>query len=85
MARWPSSGSGGPETDPVASADLDAHEAATAAHGIADTAVLETQAGAQARADLVTVDLGMHASGETPHPVYDDGPSLKLLYENAKV
>jgi hypothetical protein len=26
-----------------------------------------------------------HINSETPHPVYDDGPSLILLYENAKV
>lgn len=26
-----------------------------------------------------------HVNDETPHPVYDDGPSLVLLYENAKV
>ncbi len=29
--------------------------------------------------------VGIHISDETPHPVYDDGPSLALLYENAKV
>ncbi len=26
-----------------------------------------------------------HVYSETPHPVYDDGPSLFLLYQNAKV
>jgi hypothetical protein len=26
-----------------------------------------------------------HLSDTTPHSVYDDGPSLALLYENAKV
>lgn len=26
-----------------------------------------------------------HAISKTPHPVYDDGPSLLLLYQNAKV
>lgn len=26
-----------------------------------------------------------HLSDPTPHPVYDDGPSLALIYENAKV
>lgn len=26
-----------------------------------------------------------HIDDLTPHPVYDDGPSLTLLYENAKV
>ena|SRR5689334_17171385 len=26
-----------------------------------------------------------HVHAATPHPVYDDGPSLLLLYQNAKV
>lgn len=26
-----------------------------------------------------------HIDDPTPHPAYDDGPSLSLLYENAKV
>jgi hypothetical protein len=26
-----------------------------------------------------------HLADTTPHPVYDDGPSLVLVYENAKV
>lgn len=26
-----------------------------------------------------------HINSETPHPVYDEGPSFLLLYENAKV
>jgi hypothetical protein len=30
-------------------------------------------------------DLSEHVNSETPHPIYDDGPSLVLLYENAKV
>jgi hypothetical protein len=29
--------------------------------------------------------LADHINSPTPHPVYDDGPSLALLYENAKV
>lgn len=29
--------------------------------------------------------LAEHVNATTPHPVYDDGPSLALLYENAKV
>lgn len=29
--------------------------------------------------------LPQHVNSETPHPVYDDGPSLTLLYANAKV
>ena len=31
------------------------------------------------------VALTNHVNSETPHPVYDDGPSLLLLYQNAKV
>jgi hypothetical protein len=31
------------------------------------------------------IDLTDHVNDETPHPVYDDGPSLLLLYLNAKV
>lgn len=26
-----------------------------------------------------------HINAEEPHPAYDDGPSLTLIYENAKV
>ena len=29
--------------------------------------------------------LPAHVNAELPHPVYDDGPSLSILYENAKV
>lgn len=29
--------------------------------------------------------LAEHINSLTPHPVYDDGPSFELLYENAKV
>lgn len=31
------------------------------------------------------VALEQHVQSSTPHPVYDDGPSLRLIYENAKV
>jgi hypothetical protein len=31
------------------------------------------------------VELEEHVNSATPHPVYDDGPSLFLLYQNAKV
>lgn len=34
---------------------------------------------------LTYQDLLNHINDLTPHPVYDDGPSLALLYENAKV
>lgn len=30
-------------------------------------------------------DLQAHIDSLTPHPVYDDGPSLLILYQNAKV
>jgi hypothetical protein len=33
----------------------------------------------------VPLNLVDHIDHPTPHPVYDDGPSLFLLYENAKV
>lgn len=33
----------------------------------------------------IPVDLEDHVLSDTPHPVYDDGPSLTLLYQNAKV
>lgn len=34
---------------------------------------------------VVPLELLAHIEHLTPHPVYDDGPSLNLLYENAKV
>jgi hypothetical protein len=34
---------------------------------------------------VVPLELQAHIDHLTPHPVYDDGPSLNLLYENAKV
>ncbi len=30
-------------------------------------------------------NLFAHVNSSSPHPIYDDGPSLFLLYENAKV
>lgn len=33
----------------------------------------------------VSGELAAHISSASPHPIYDDGPSLLLLYENAKV
>lgn len=33
----------------------------------------------------VMAALNAHIASLTPHPVYDDGPSLVLLYQNAKV
>ena len=32
-----------------------------------------------------STDITAHIDSDEPHPVYDDGPSLALLYENAKV
>lgn len=37
------------------------------------------------RESSVLEELQAHIDSLTPHPVYDDGPSLFLLYENAKV
>lgn len=34
---------------------------------------------------VVSLELAQHINSETPHPVYDDGPSLLVAYENAKV
>lgn len=34
---------------------------------------------------LPDASLTTHIESLTPHPIYDDGPSLFLLYENAKV
>jgi hypothetical protein len=34
---------------------------------------------------LTIDDLNTHINDTTPHPEYDEGPSLLLLYENAKV
>lgn len=31
------------------------------------------------------IPLEEHINSDLPHPVYDDGPSLALIYENAKV
>ena len=32
-----------------------------------------------------SASLAEHIADPTPHPAYDDGPSLTLLYENSKV
>jgi len=32
-----------------------------------------------------TDELILHINSTAPHPIYDDGPSLLLLYQNAKV
>lgn len=40
---------------------------------------------AEAGSGSTSVELAAHVNDTTPHPEYDDGPSLMLLYENAKV
>jgi hypothetical protein len=35
--------------------------------------------------EAVMAALEEHAGSNTPHPIYDDGASFVLLYENAKV
>ncbi len=57
-----------------------------------ETAVVTRAAIEEAIEDLVLEGGGIspatferHVESLTPHPVYDDGPSLTLLYENAKV
>lgn len=35
--------------------------------------------------DVTTAELQAHVEDEIPHPVYDDGTSFFLRYENAKV
>lgn len=55
-------------------------------HGVASTgpAGLTGPPGPQGvPGSAATIDA--HLDDTTPHPVYDDGPSLVLLYENAKV
>lgn len=45
-----------------------------------------TVAGPKGDPGVDTADLLLeHINSETPHPVYDDGPDLTVLYENAKV
>lgn len=42
----------------------------------------------QLRDDTLQVtqqDLTDHVNDEEPHPIYDSGPSLTLMYQNAKV
>jgi len=41
--------------------------------------------GSSGGVDHPTTSLTNHINSPNPHPVYDDGPSLVLLYENAKV
>lgn len=39
----------------------------------------------EATSPVTQEDLDDHIQDETPHPAYDDGVSLVVLYENAKV
>lgn len=41
--------------------------------------------GQDADISIPLLALDAHLDDLTPHPVYDDGPSLTLLYQNAKV
>ena len=45
-----------------------------------DAALADVGSGGATSAELLA-----HITDTTPHPEYDDGPSLLLLYENAKV
>ena len=46
---------------------------------------LEYVAGGATDVPVDQASLAEHINAATPHPVYDNGPSLSLLYENAKV
>lgn len=35
--------------------------------------------------ESIDTQIAVHVNHPTPHPVYDEGPDLILLYENAKV
>lgn len=44
-----------------------------------------TSGGDPGALDAALAAIQAHIDSLTPHPVYDDGPSLLLLYQNAKV
>ena len=46
-----------------------------------ETGIAELAAGVTG---LTVDDLNNHINSETPHPVYDDGPRLDLLYETQR-
>lgn len=48
-------------------------------------AVQEAVAAAVVDNSVIQEAIDVHVNSTTPHPVYDDGPSFVLLYENAKV
>jgi hypothetical protein len=56
------------------------HIAALVAQMIADA-----PGGGGGTGDVTTEQLQAHIDSESPHPVYDDGTSFALRYENAKV
>lgn len=47
-----------------------------------DQALVEVGAGDNA---VSPVEFEEHVNSDTPHPAYDNGPNLLLLYQNAKV
>lgn len=53
--------------------------------GVTHWRELPYSAGGASGIPVDQASLAEHISAATPHPVYDDGPSLFLLYENAKV
>lgn len=56
---------------------------------IEDTPEIVVEVSDVALAGREATDVGgvihTHINSPTPHPVYDDGPSFELLYQNAKV
>lgn len=53
--------------------------------GITPWNALPYLGGSLGSGEVTDEELQAHVDSLTPHPVYDDGPSLALLYENAKV
>ncbi len=49
------------------------------------TVLMDAIASEESSSEPTPSSLAAHVQSETPHPVYDDGPSLSLLYENLKV
>jgi hypothetical protein len=62
--------------------ELDAFIAEAALLNLIRAAIREIDYGGEGSAQAALAD---HINSSVPHPVYDDGPSLLLLYENAKV
>lgn len=55
--------------------------------GTGGVSLTDVQAALQpyARTAEVVAAIGDHTNADTPHPVYDDLPSLRLLYENGLI